>query len=461
MASQEEMGGGRAAGVLTVIGSGETGPTVAPVYRRLRERAGTLSPALLLDTSYAFQANAAEITAKLRGYFRGQLGVEPGVVARDELAGAAAGPAAARIYGANWVFAGPGSPSYAMRWWRDGPVQAAMAGVLRRGGCVVFASAAACTVGVSTLPVYEIYKVGADPYWLDGLDLTALAGLRVTVVPHFDNREGGRTHDTSRCYIGERRLRLLEGRLPDGAGVLGVDEHTAAVIDLAADTLAVLGRGGVTLRRGPVERRWERGEEVALAELRDPAWTAGAAAEAAAVAAGAVDNRAPSASPSATLPVRGPTDRGLGGSAAARRLDGLSAAFDRALAGGDVEAMVAAIMGAARLTVPDPAAAPGTPAAGPAPRSAAPAAGTPVGAAEQAQLALAGMVARLGELAVEGLRDPADLLAPLVGPLLSLRAELRQAGRYDLADAVRGVLTGAGVEVRDTPQGTDWRLDDG
>jgi cysteinyl-tRNA synthetase len=84
----------------------------------------------------------------------------------------------------------------------------------------------------------------------------------------------------------------------------------------------------------------------------------------------------------------------------------------------------------------------------------------PAPVAEQAQLALGGMVARLGELAAVGLRDPADLLAPLVGPLLSLRTELRQAGRYDLADAVRGVLTGAGVEVRDTPQGTDWRLTD-
>jgi hypothetical protein len=65
MAGQDGTGEARAAGVLTVIGSGETGPTVAPVYRRLRERAGTVSPALLLDTSYAFQANAAEITANL------------------------------------------------------------------------------------------------------------------------------------------------------------------------------------------------------------------------------------------------------------------------------------------------------------------------------------------------------------------------------------------------------------
>jgi cyanophycinase-like exopeptidase len=401
MASHDETAGARAAGVLTVIGSGETGPTVAPVYRRLRERTGSVAPALVLDTPYAFQENAAEITAKLRRYFKGQLGVEPGVVTREELSGAAAEAAAARIYGANWVFAGPGSPSHAIRYWGAGPVQAAMAGVLRRGGCVVFASAAACTLGVSTLPVYEIYRVGVDPYWLEGMDLTAVAGLRVAVVPHFDNHEGGDTHDTSRCYIGDRRLRLLEGRLPGDVAVLGVDEHTAAVVDLAADTLAVVGKGGVTVRRGAVERRWEHGAEVPLQELR---------------ATAAVGGRRAAAPP----PDPGPL----------ARLDGLSAEFERALAGADVQAMVAIIMRSARL-----------------------------GAGEQAYLALGGMVARLGELAVEGLRDPAELLAPLVEPLLSLRAELRAGGRYELADTVRGALTGAGVEVRDTPEGTGWRLD--
>ena len=420
MASQDETGGARPTGVLTVIGSGETGPTIAPVYRRLRERDGTVAPALLLDTPYAFQENAAEITAKLGRYFRGQLGVELGVVTRDQLTGAAAEPSAARIYGANWLFAGPGSPSHALRYWSAGPVRAALAGVLRRGGCVTFASAAACTLGVSTLPVYEIYRVGANPYWLEGMDLTAVAGLRVAVVPHFDNREGGDTHDTSRCYIGDRRLRLLEGRLPGDVAVLGVDEHTAAVMDLAADTLTVVGRGGVTLRRGSVERRWVSGSEVGLQELR--------------AAAGDGGRGDPAAPPDHGGPA--PADRLLAG------LDGLTEAFDRALARGDVEAMVAAIMESARLGARSPAAPPG-------PASE---------AAEQARLALGGMVARLGALALEGLRDPAELLAPLVRPLLSLRTELRQAGRYELADAVRGALTGAGVEVRDTPEGTGWRL---
>jgi cysteinyl-tRNA synthetase len=38
-------------------------------------------------------------------------------------------------------------------------------------------------------------------------------------------------------------LRLLEETLPEGVGVLGVDEHTAAVIDLATLTMTVKGKG--------------------------------------------------------------------------------------------------------------------------------------------------------------------------------------------------------------------------
>ena len=38
-------------------------------------------------------------------------------------------------------------------------------------GALVFASAAALTLGRLTVPVYEIYKVGATPTWAEGLDL--------------------------------------------------------------------------------------------------------------------------------------------------------------------------------------------------------------------------------------------------------------------------------------------------
>jgi len=86
---------------------------------------------------------------------------------------------------------------------------------------VVFASAAACTLGVATLPVYEIYKVEQAPRWLDGLDLVAAAGLRVAVIPHYDNNQGG-THSPRYCYMGDehtaRRTPMTPACSPTGQG---------------------------------------------------------------------------------------------------------------------------------------------------------------------------------------------------------------------------------------------------
>ena len=99
-----------------------------------------------------------------------------------------------------------------------------------------------------TIPVYEIYKAGSNPNWIDGLDIIGtLTGLAVAVVPHWNNNEGA-THDTSRCFIGEARLQRLEREIPDGTAILGIDEHTALTIDLGASSVTVGGKGAVTIR---------------------------------------------------------------------------------------------------------------------------------------------------------------------------------------------------------------------
>ena len=156
--------------------------------------------------------------------------------------------ALARLKAARWVFAGPGSPTYALRQWAGTDVPDLLADKLAHGGCVVFASAAALTLGRYTVPVYEVYKVGADPVWADGLDLLGALGPDVAVIPHYDNAEGG-NHDTRFCYLGERRLAVLESQLPDTGWVLGVDEHTGCVFDFDAGTATVVGNGVVTVRR--------------------------------------------------------------------------------------------------------------------------------------------------------------------------------------------------------------------
>jgi cyanophycinase-like exopeptidase len=230
-------------GRIVIMGSGETAPTMVATHREAVAAAGA-GEVVVLDSPFGFQENAADLTRRLVEFFRTSLSVRAEVASlrsRNESPVAAA-RFRERLAGARAVFAGPGSPSYALAVWRHHDVGPLLGDVVRRGGTVTLASAAALTAGIRTIPVYEIYKVGADPHWLDGLDLLSVFGVRAAVVPHWNNAEGG-DHDTSRCYIGERRMTILRRELE--CGVIGVDEHTAASI--GPDALRVSGKGSVTL----------------------------------------------------------------------------------------------------------------------------------------------------------------------------------------------------------------------
>src|ERR1700737_2702675 len=272
--------------LIALFGSGETSPVMAsgPQGAIARVSDPDLN-AILLDTPFGFQENADEIAFRIVAYFRQNVGSEITVASlrHSGRAPALEGEQFLKsISDANYVFAGPGSPTYAVRHWRNHGVRDQLVEKVAMGGCLAFASAAAIGLGAYALPVYEIYKVGDDPSWTPGLDLLGAIGVRCAVIPHYNNREGG-THDTRFCYMGESRLRLLESMLPDDLLILGVDEYTACLIDLEAQTVTVRGRGGVTARRGGIERRGER-TSFALSELQDPgsapavvSWTRGGA----------------------------------------------------------------------------------------------------------------------------------------------------------------------------------------
>ncbi len=234
------------AGRLVLMGSGELAPTMVSTHRKTLEAVGA-SEVVLLDTPFGFQENVDVLTDKIVEFFDVSLR-KPTVVAslRTADAGAAAiERALATVRRARYVFAGPGSPSYALGIWQSVSLAPAMREVIAGDGAIVLASAAALTAGLRTIPVYEMYKAGADPRWLKGLDLSSAFGLPMTVVPHWNNTDGG-NHDTSRCYIGERRLSILEAELDHG--ILGIDEHTAVTIDFAAGTLVVSGASSAVLR---------------------------------------------------------------------------------------------------------------------------------------------------------------------------------------------------------------------
>jgi len=256
-------------GVLALLGSGETAPGMTKIHRQLLKRLDEVR-AVNLDTAYGFQENVPQMTEKLLDYFQTSLhtSVEPlhftSFERSDELERTIFKQ---QVRHATYLFAGPGSPSYALAQWRPLDLGPDLRHVLEAGGTLCFSSAATATVGAFCAPIYEIYKVGAAPYWIEGLDLMAAFGLNCVVIPHYDNREG-RDYDTSRCYLGERRLALMELELPPGVATLGVDEHTALVLDLKAETLSVLGKSHGYWRLDGSVRVLENGSTTPLDELR-------------------------------------------------------------------------------------------------------------------------------------------------------------------------------------------------
>ncbi|HUF32347.1 MAG TPA: hypothetical protein VMN58_03965 [Acidimicrobiales bacterium] len=418
--------------LLTIMGSGETSPTMVTVHRRLIDRLGPPPvPAVLLDTPFGFQANADELSAKAVAYFATSVGLDmevAGLRRVDDGDTVAVERASAGLRRARYAFAGPGSPTYALRQWRGSPVPGVLAEKLERGGAVTFASAAALTLGVVTVPVYEIYKVGAEPHWLEGLDLLALAGLRAAVIPHFDNAEG-RNHDTRFCYLGAERLALLEADLPDGAFVLGVDEHTGLVLDLDAGSAEVVGLGVVTVRVDGRSTELPSGTTVGIEELADIA-----------AGRGETGDRSDGGADVAGRVTADATGTGKAASPlldeVARLQDSFDAAVDRdagAAAAAALELDEVLVRWASESFAEDEA--------------------------ERGRSALRSMVIRLGELAEEGVRDPAEVVAPFVEALLSVRDAARDARDWSTADAVRDRLLAAGVTINDSPSGTTWSLD--
>jgi cysteinyl-tRNA synthetase len=61
-------------------------------------------------------------------------------------------------------------------------------------------------------------------------------------------------------------------------------------------------------------------------------------------------------------------------------------------------------------------------------------------------------------LAEVGARDERDVIGPFVETVLGMRAKARADQRWRDADVARDRLADLGVEVRDSPNGTEWVL---
>ncbi len=404
-------------GTITLIGSGEMAESMAKTHRLLMAHLNEPVRAVFIDTPAGFEVNADEIAAKAVEYFRQHFAIPLALASyhcASEATRAKTEDAVRQVLHANYIFAGPGSPTYAVRNWRGTPVWQAIVRQVQEGAHLVLASAAAIAISRFALPVYEIYKAGEDPNWRAGLDLLAPYGLDLAIIPHWNNTEGGK-YDTHHCFMGEGRFAALERALPKQTTVLGIDEYTACIVDLSENRASVVGAGTVTIRRQGQERVSRAETSFALDELRS-----GPAPR-------------PSRPPEPRAPAPPNPEQTLNDQLAhARRaLETADSAWNMTEACRSLYELAQALDSARDAGASGPA-------------------------TDQARQMIGELALGLAQRAMEPERQPGNI-APYVNLLIDLRSQLRAAKQFALADRIREELTHHGIVLEDSPSGTHWR----
>jgi cysteinyl-tRNA synthetase len=210
--------------------------------------------------------------------------------------------------------------------------------------------------------------------------------------------------------------------------VLGVDSHTALVMDLEAGPASIVGLGGVPVRVAGRRTRFAAGTEIAIDALGEAARGLAAGQSADAVRAAALAGVEPSVRQGRpAVPLRD-------------EMTELEGAFIAALERGAIPDAVAALLDLdaaieARLH-----------------------SGEDSPDLDNASATLRSLIVRLGDVAAGGGADPRATLAPLVDTLLELRAAARANRDWTTADVIRDRLAAAGIEVRDGADGATWVL---
>ena len=258
-------------GKIVLFGSGETSAVGRRIHNRLMSELTPPVTIAILETPAGFQPNSQHVASEVAEFFRERLqNHRPQVrIIPARKKGTPFSPDDPQILepllDANYVFLGPGSPTYAVYNLEGTLALKYMLGLHRQGAVLCFASAATLAVGAKVLPVYEIFKAGSDLYWIDGLNVLGQFGLELAIVPHWNNREGGAHLDTSRCFMGRERFEQLKRLLPASTTILGIEEHTALVFDFQEGRGTVMGRGAVTIGDG--EKVYPAGHSFSPTEL--------------------------------------------------------------------------------------------------------------------------------------------------------------------------------------------------
>jgi len=194
-------------GPVLLFGSGENHPSSGSAYEHLANRMKRKPDIAIFETPAGFELNSEKVAGNIRDFLSRRLqNFNPHIKlipARSKMTQFSPdNPAILEpVLSSNWLLLGPGSPTYAVRQLKDSLAFEYIKATHFMGGALVLASAALLAFSQLTLPVYEIYKVGEDPHWKDGLDYFSLFGLKLVFIPHWNNNDGGKDLDTCRCFM--------------------------------------------------------------------------------------------------------------------------------------------------------------------------------------------------------------------------------------------------------------------
>ncbi len=411
-------------GKIVLMGSGELTATMVEVHKGLLDQLPGSPQAAFLDTPAGFQLNVDQISHKALEYFRIHIQQSMSISSfksHEVTTDFEARQAFHILRNSNYILIGPGSPTYAVQQLKPSPVPQILTQCVANGGCLVAASAAALTVGRLTLPVYEIYKVGQDLHWVDGMDILGQFGFDLVVIPHWNNAEGG-THDTRFCFMGEPRFRRLESLIPQKVPVLGLDEHTACILDFEDNQAEVKGIGRVTLRTADRELSFKPGDRLPLDVLRGGETDAGW-------------RPVPAETRTPQKDCAGAPDSFWD------RIHTLEDRFHKGLEIHDPKASTNALLELDRTIWQ---------------------AQQDLESEEfisQARDTLRDLIVLTGNELSSSPVNQAECLAPLVEALLELRQNFRANKQWTEADAIRDTLLSVNITVEDAKNGSTWRLE--
>lgn len=260
-------------GKILLIGSGETSTQGGRAIEAILD--GLKQPVhfALLETPAGFELNSPKVIQRVGEYFLDRMMNYSPVVnyIRPEKISCTDRLAIREnllpLLEADLIFLGPGSPTYTVKMLQNSLTWEVLSHAVINGAHLILASAAAAAFGKLVLPVYEIYKAGREPFWAPGLNFFGIMGLNLILVPHWNNQDGGKDLDTSRCFVGQARFNPMVQALSGACTVVGIDELTGCILDFQKEKGSVTGKGQVHVVSCESENHFSEGQEFPLGML--------------------------------------------------------------------------------------------------------------------------------------------------------------------------------------------------